>query len=103
MAGLPPQSEIREEKPRIAYQERKEQNCEQEFATLSIGDEYDKKIMQKIDLHLLPILTTLYLLSFIDRANIVFSTFPRAANPTSNKSRAMRRSKDSPTDQVRLT
>jgi hypothetical protein len=31
----------------------------------------DKKLMQKIDLYVLPILTLLYLLSFIDRANIV--------------------------------
>jgi hypothetical protein len=31
----------------------------------------ERKLMRKIDLHLLPILILLYLLSFIDRANIV--------------------------------
>jgi hypothetical protein len=31
----------------------------------------EKQVMRKIDLHIVPIMTVLYLLSFIDRANIV--------------------------------
>jgi hypothetical protein len=31
----------------------------------------EKKLLRKIDLYIVPILTLLYLLSFIDRANIV--------------------------------
>jgi hypothetical protein len=31
----------------------------------------EKRLMRKIDLHIVPIMTVLYLLSFIDRANIV--------------------------------
>jgi hypothetical protein len=31
----------------------------------------EKKLLRRMDLHLLPILTLLYLLSFIDRGNIV--------------------------------
>jgi hypothetical protein len=31
----------------------------------------EKQIMRKIDLHIVPIMAVLYLLSFIDRANIV--------------------------------
>jgi hypothetical protein len=38
------------------------------FANIS-----EKRIMRKIDLHIVPIMTVLYLLSFIDRANIVSS------------------------------
>jgi hypothetical protein len=38
------------------------------FANIS-----EKRVMRKIDLHIVPIMTVLYLLSFIDRANIVSS------------------------------
>jgi hypothetical protein len=31
----------------------------------------EKQVIRKIDLHIIPIVTLLYLLSFIDRANIV--------------------------------
>lgn len=34
------------------------------------SDAEDRKLLRKVDLHLLPILTLLYLLSFLDRANI---------------------------------
>jgi hypothetical protein len=45
------------------------QQLEETTPALSEFDE--KRLMRKIDLHVVPILTLLYLLSFIDRANIV--------------------------------
>lgn len=33
-------------------------------------EKYEKKLVRKLDLKLIPLLTLLYLLSFIDRANI---------------------------------
>jgi len=39
-------------------------------ATEEIGDGIDeKKLLRKLDLHLLPMLTLLFLLSFLDRSN----------------------------------
>jgi hypothetical protein len=38
----------------------------------------EKRLMRKIDLHIVPIMTVLYLLSFIDRANIVSYAFQSA-------------------------
>lgn len=57
-------------KAAIEHHEFERRSLEHEFTDLSLGSDYDKKMMRKLDLHLLPILTTLYLLSFIDRANI---------------------------------
>lgn len=54
-----------EEKERTVVEEK---NCD--HATEESGDEIDeKKLMRKIDLHLLPPLTLLFLLSFLDRSN----------------------------------
>ena len=39
--------------------------------TTEFSDIGDQKLLRKIDLHIIPMLTILYLLSFIDRANIV--------------------------------
>ena len=58
----------------------------------------EQKLMRKIDLNIVPILTLLYLLSFIDRANIV-SLFERDCYSRTNaniapNSREMQKSKD---------
>ena len=54
-----------EEKERAKVEEA---NCD--HATEESGDEIDeKKLMRKIDWHLLPALTLLFLLSFLDRSN----------------------------------
>ena len=40
----------------------------------------EKKLLRRMDFHLLPILTLLYLLSFIDRGNIVRGIHQRRLN-----------------------
>jgi hypothetical protein len=45
----------------------------------------EEKLLRKLDLHLLPILILLYLLSFIDRANIVSQPLVKSTKAHSNK------------------
>ena len=41
-----------------------------EDSSLGYDEKMSKKLVRKIDLHILPVLATLYLLSFLDRTNI---------------------------------
>lgn len=58
----------------------------------------EKKLLRKMDWHLLPILTLLYLLSFIDRGNIVRKGLALIRlTIANNSSREMPKLKDWPT------
>ncbi|KAG5639040.1 hypothetical protein H0H81_007653 [Sphagnurus paluster] len=57
-----------EDKPKLE-QKDESQVLEQERSYLVSEVEY-KKLLRKLDIHLLPFISLLYLLSFLDRANI---------------------------------
>ena len=74
-----------EEKERVKVEE-----TNSDHATVESGDGIDeKKLLRKLDLHLLPGLTILFLLSFLDRSNgdYPFSPFPSPASRSSFFSR----------------
>ena len=51
-------------------EQRKIEETNSDQASIESGDAIDeKKLLRKLDLHLLPGLTLLYLLSFLDRSN----------------------------------
>jgi hypothetical protein len=62
---------ITQDKPRQGVVEKLEVLESRSEETSEFSNVEDQKLLRKIDLHILPILTLLYLLSFIDRANIV--------------------------------
>ena len=72
-----------EEKERVVVEEK---SCD--HRTEESGDEIDeKKLLRKIDLHLLPPLTLLFLLSFLDRNNGDLPLSPLLTSRSSSLSR----------------